>query len=326
MAEVAAFAGVSPVTVSRVLHEPATVAEATRSRVVAAIRELGYVPNLTARSLAATRTGIVAALIPTIDNSLHAEIVQAMTEVVRAAGYHLLLGCTDFSLDQEEELVQAFLARQAEALYLTGIAHTDATRRMLEAARVPVVEVANLTESPIDMVVGYSGRRAAATMTRYLIERGYRRIAYLYSTIGDNDRLRDRLAGVRETLAEAGLLDERLMVETRIGPHEGATALCELMERSPEVEAVFCSTDVIAVGALLECARQGWQIPGRVAIAGFDDLPIAAELHPALTTVRIPRRQMGRIAGELMVRRLAGETVDPAVVDVGFTLVPRASA
>jgi LacI family gluconate utilization system Gnt-I transcriptional repressor len=130
MAEVAAHAGVSSVTVSRVLHAPATVAETTRSRVMTAIRELGYLPNLIARSLAATRTGIVAALIPTIDNSLHAETVQAMSDEMRAAGFHLLLGCTDFSLEREEELVEAFLARQAEALYVTGILHTERTRRL----------------------------------------------------------------------------------------------------------------------------------------------------------------------------------------------------
>ena len=142
MAEVAARAGVSAVTVSRVLHAPSTVAEATRGRVTAAIAELGYLPNLIARSLAATRTGVMAALIPTIDHSLHAEVVQAMSEVMRAAGFHLLLGSTDFSLEHEEELVRAFLARQADALFLTGTTHTEATRRLLQSARVPVVEIA----------------------------------------------------------------------------------------------------------------------------------------------------------------------------------------
>ncbi len=161
MAEVAARAGVSAVTVSRVLHAPSTVAEATRSRVTAAIAELGYLPNLIARSLAATRTGMMAALIPTIDHSLHAEVVQAMSEVMRGAGFHLLLGSTDFSLEQEEDLVRAFLARQADALFLTGTTHTEATRRLLQTARVPVVEIANVTEAPIDMAVGYSSRVAA---------------------------------------------------------------------------------------------------------------------------------------------------------------------
>ncbi len=118
-------------------------------------------PNLVAQSLVVARTGIVAALIPTIDNSLHAEIIQAMNERCRAAGLHLLLGCTNFSVEEEEEMVRSFLARQPEAVYLTGITHSAATRTMLVASGLPVVEVANLPHEPIDMAAGYSSLRAA---------------------------------------------------------------------------------------------------------------------------------------------------------------------
>jgi LacI family gluconate utilization system Gnt-I transcriptional repressor len=176
------------------------------------------------------------------------------------------------------------------------------------------------------MAVGYSSSAAAAAMVRRLLGRGYRRIGYLHSTIGDNDRLRDRLAGAREALAGADAYDPGLVVETRLDLRAGAAALRELVLRRPDVEAVFCASDVIAVGAVLECARQGWAVPGRLAIAGFDDLPIAAELDPPLTTIRVPRRAMGRLAAQLLLRRLAGETVEASVVDLGFELVARASA
>ena len=148
-------------------------------------------------------------------------------------------------------------------------------------------------------------------MVRHLLDRGYRRIGYLYSTIGDNDRLLDRFLGVRETLAGAEALDPELLGETRSSTSAPGRRRCsELVARRPDVEAVFCSSDVVA-GALLECARQGWAVPGRLAVAGFDDLPIAAELHPALTTIRVPRRAMGKLAAELLLRRLAGETSSP---------------
>jgi LacI family gluconate utilization system Gnt-I transcriptional repressor len=328
MVEVARRAGVAPVTVSRVFHEPDKVAPETRARVEQAIRELGYVPNLVAQALVAARTGIVAALIPTIDNSLHAEIVQAMNERCRAAGLHLLLGCTNFSLAEEEAMVRSFLARQPEAIYLTGITHTPATRAMLSAAGIPVVEAANLPRDPIDMAAGYSGTRAAETMIQMLIATGRRRIAYVFSPIGDNDRLADRHGAYCTTLEAAGLAaDPARMIETELSIAGGAAALRLLLERdAAEIDAIFCSTDILAVGVLLECLRRGLRVPGQLAVAGFDDLPIAAEIVPALTTIRIPRRRMGDAAARLILTRLRGEQPEERVVDVGFELVRRASA
>ena len=327
MVEVARQAGVAPVTVSRVFHTPDKVAPETRVRVERVIRELGYVPNLVAQALVAARTGIVAALIPTIDNSLHAEIIQAMNERCRAARLHLLLGCTNFSLEEEEEMVRSFLARQPEAVYLTGITHSAATRAMLAASGLPVVEVANLPREPIDMAAGYSSLRAAEAMTQMLIETGRRRIAYVFSPIGANDRLADRQHGHRMALEAAGLTaDPAQTVETELSIGGGAAALRILRERQAEIDAIFCSTDVLAVGVLLECQRRGLHVSDRLAVAGFDDLPIAAEIVPALTTVRIPRRRMGEEAARLILTRLDGRDPETAVVDVGFEIVRRASA
>jgi LacI family gluconate utilization system Gnt-I transcriptional repressor len=327
MVEVARQAGVAPVTVSRVLHTPDKVAPETRVRVEGVIRELGYVPNLVAQSLVVARTGIVAALIPTIDNSLHAEIIQAMNERCRAARLHLLLGCTNFSVEEEEEMVRSFLARQPEAVYLTGITHSAATRTMLVASGLPVVEVANLPSEPIDMAAGYSSLRAAGAMMRQLIATGRRRIAYVHSPIGANDRLADRLRGYGSALEAAGLAaDPAQIVETELSIGGGAAGLRTLLERQVEVDAIFCSTDVLAVGVLLECQRCGLSVPAQVAVAGFDDLPIAGEIVPALTTVRIPRRRMGEEAARLILTRLEGGEPDQPVVDVGFEIVRRASA
>jgi LacI family transcriptional regulator, gluconate utilization system Gnt-I transcriptional repressor len=327
MVEVARQAGVAPVTVSRVFHAPDKVAPETRIRVEQVIRELGYVPNLIAQALVVARTGIVAALIPTIDNSLHAEIIQAMNERCRAAGLHLLLGCTNFSVAEEEEMVRSFLARQPEAVYLTGITHTAATRAMLIASGLPVVEVANLPREPIDMAAGCSSLRAAEAMTWLLIETGRRRIAYVFSPIGDNDRLADRQHGHRRALEAAGLAaDPAQMVEAELSIAGGAQALRILLERQVEVDAIFCSTDVLAVGVLLECLRRGVRVPDQLAVAGFDDLPLAAEIVPALTTVRVPRRRMGEEAARLILTRLRGDEPETAVVDVGFEIVRRASA
>ncbi len=327
MVDVARRAGVATVTVSRVLHEAEKVAPATRARVEAAITELGYLPNLVARSLVAARTGMVAALIPTLDNSLHAEMVQAMDQRCAAAGLHLLIGCTAFSLEAEERMIRAFLARRPEAVYLTGITHGPATRALLGGSGVPVVEVANLPEAPIDMAVGYSSFRAAEAVLRHLIGQGHRRIGYVHSPIGANDRLADRRRAYFETLAGAGLeRREAWCVESELSYAGGGEALARLREAAPELDAVFCSTDILAVGVLLECLRRGVAVPRALAVAGFDDLPIAAAIVPALTTVRIPRRRMGELAADLILRRLRGERVGEKVLDVGFALVRRESA
>lgn len=327
MADVARQAGVALVTVSRVFHTPHKVAPTTRARVEQVIRETGYVPNLVARSLAASRSGIVAALIPTIDNSLHTEMVQAIDNRCQAAGLHLVLGCTNFTLDHEEEMVRSLLAHQPEAIYLTGITHSLATRAMLSAAAIPVVEAANLPEEPIDMAVGYSSAAGTEAMIRLLIETGRRRIALVFSPIATNDRQMDRRRAYEATLEAAGMVvDPARVAKGALSVAGGAAAMRALLERGVEMDAIFCSSDVLAVGVLLECQRQGIRVPEQIAVAGFDDLPIAAEMVPALTTVRVPRRRLGEEAAQLILTRLAGQTPPQRVIDVGLEIIRRASA
>ena len=174
MQDVARLAGVSLITVSRVLRQPQRVAVATRERVQAAILETGYVPNLVAGSLKSARTDIVAFVIPSVEHSMVAEVVRGLGERLREDGLHLLMGESGFSLEEEEVLVAAFLARRPDAMLLM-MTHTLGTRRMLDAAGIPVIEIGNLTDRPIDMVVGYSNLDAARTIGRAMIGTGRRK-------------------------------------------------------------------------------------------------------------------------------------------------------
>ena len=324
MQDVARLAGVSVITVSRVLREPERVAEETRSRVLAAIESIGYVPNLVARSLKSRRSGVVAAVIPSVTHSIVADVVRGMTEVLEAEGLHLLLADSGFSPQEEEDLVAAFLARRPDAMYLTGTTHTVGTRRMLDAARIPVVETGNLTATPIDMAVGYSNFEAARTMTKALIARGRRRVGYLGQVGRDYiDRVQDRHSGYVAALRDHRLAGDGLEAEVELSYRGGAAGLGELLLRAPDLDAVFCTSDVIALGALFECQRRGIEVPRRIAIAGMDDQEIASQCVPALTTMRMPRYEMGRRAAALLCRRLAGARVEDRVVDLGFELVLR---
>ena len=325
--DVARAAGVSTMTVVRVMRDPSKVAVKTRERVEAVLRQTAYTPDLVARGLASSRSGLIAAIIPVLTNSLIAEIMQGLTDALVPNDYHLLLGASGFSAGNEEALVRAFLSRRVDAIYLSGVTHTAGTVRMLEQSGIPVVEGGNLTATPIDMVVGYSNVEAARAVTRYLMKRGYAPIGYIGAHPLDNDRARDRRKGYEVALrASRRKSDPGLCVETSLDIDSGARAMAGLIDRRPDVRAVFCSADAIAVGALYECQRRGLAIPGRIAIAGFDDIPIAAQVVPSLTTIRVPRYEIGQRAGRLIADRLNKRPVRRRIVDTGFELLARDSA
>ncbi len=325
--EVATLAGVSAMTVTRALNEPHKVADATRARIARVVQSLGYTPDLTARGLSLSRTGLVGAVVPLLTNSLIAEIVHGLSETLARNGYQILIGATGFSAAGEEAVVRAFLSRRVDAIYLTGTDHTAETHRMLRQARIPCVEGGSLTRTPIDMVVGYSSLAAAGVVTRYLIGRGYAPLGYIGAWPRDNDRARDRRRGFERAARRLGHpIDDALCVETELDLHAGARAMSVLLDRRPGVRAVFCSADTLAVGALCEAQRRGLRIPEDIAIAGFDDLDIASEMVPPLTTLRVPRYQIGSRAAELICERLAGRRLPKRIIDVGYEFVPRATA
>jgi LacI family gluconate utilization system Gnt-I transcriptional repressor len=327
LSDVARLAGVSTMTVVRVLRDPAKVAAATRAKVEAVIRKTNYTPDLMARGLASNRSGIVAVVVPLLTNSLIAEIVQGLSEGLADGGLQLLAGASGFSAQKEEALVRTFLSRRVEAIYLSGSSRTPATRSLLKAAGIPVVEGGTLPTKPIDMVVGFSNVEAAATVTRHLIGRVKGPIGYIGAYPQDNDRARDRRLGFEMAMAGAGIpVSGDLCVETTLDIPGGSRAMATLLERRPDVHGVFVSADAMAVGALFECQRRGVAVPGKIAIAGFDDLDIAGQVVPALTTIRVPRYAIGREAARLFRERLAGRAVEPRVVDLGFELLVRDSA
>jgi LacI family gluconate utilization system Gnt-I transcriptional repressor len=325
--DVALRAGVSAMTVTRTLRQPGKVSDATRARVEAAVRALGYTPDLNARGLASRRSGLVAAIVPLLTNSLIAEIVQGLSDALAEHDYQLLIGASGFDAKAEEALVREFLSRRVDALYLTGTQRTPAAIRLLRAAGLPVVEGGNLHRRPLDMEVGYSNVNAAMEITRHVLSRYDGPIGYIGAFPRDNDRARDRRLGFEAACAAAKRrVDLRHCIETRLDLVAGAEAMARLIQTKPRPRAVFCSADALAAGALFECQRRGIAVPRAMAIAGFDDLDIASQTLPAITTVRVPRYEIGRHAGMMLCDRLAGRRVASRVFDVGYRLVERDSA
>lgn len=328
MIDVARRANVSPMTVSRALRSPKTVRPDNLRRVEKAVREVGYVNNQLAGGLkAANRTKLVAAIIPTIQNWLFAATIQGLTDALRIHNISLMLGDSQYSQEEEERLIASFLAQRPSGIVLHNSTHTANSRRMLKAAGIPVVEVGDLVDRRIDLVVSFSNFEAAKAMTKHLIDRGYRTIGLVSVPLAGNERAEARRKGYLAAMSEARLpISEGLMLEALGDFDAGAKALVQLLEQRPDIDAVFLAGAQLAIGAALECRRRGWPVPQRVAIAGFDDWDVARQFETPITTLDIPRYEIGKVAAEFILRRLNGEpkgSIKPA--DLGFRLIQRAS-
>jgi LacI family transcriptional regulator, gluconate utilization system Gnt-I transcriptional repressor len=324
--DVAAEAGVSPVTVSRALHRPDLVAGPTREAVQQAAAKLGYIPDLVAGSLASERTGQVAIVVPSFGTPAFIETIRGISEYLLPLGYQFVLGDNNLSGDNETALLTSLLGRRADAVILADIVQSKAARALLERSRVPVVETWTLTRQPIDMNVGFDNRAAARDATRHLIAIGRRRVGMICGPLRANERGRQRRRGFLDAVRGAGLPDDLVMeLPFPIAQRDVAEAMGALLARAPDLDALFCSGDSFAIGALFAAQRCGRIVPDQLAIAGLGDVELTEYVVPALTGIRVPGYGMGRLAAEMVVRRLKGETVAPAIVDLGYELVIRAS-
>lgn len=328
MAEVAAHAGVSQMTVSRALRTPEKVTAATRERVRVAIAALDYVPDLVAGGLAARRSRLVAVVVSTLESSIFAATVEGLDATLRERGYAVLLGSSGYSRDEEEDLLRAVLGRRPDGVVLTASVHTPGARRLLGSAGIPVVEAWELPASPLDLAVGFSNRAAGAAMTRALHGWGYRRIAFLGVDAAGDERAQLRRAGYRDAVGALGVGPPRevLLPAPVSRVTDGRAALDLLLRDHPDSDAAFCVVDGLAAGVLLACRRRGIDVPGRLAVAGFGGFEIAEPDALDITTLAVPGREIGRQAGAMLLARLEGEAPTAPTLDVGFTVIRRGSA
>jgi LacI family gluconate utilization system Gnt-I transcriptional repressor len=332
MADVARQARVSKMTVSRVVAGQG-VAAATRERVMAAIQAMGYVPDAGAYALSTGRSGFVAALVPTINNSNFADTARGLTDALMPAGLQLLLGFTEYDDAREEELVRAMLARRPEAVVLTGGRHAPGTATLLSGAGLPVIETWEQPEHPLGCAVGFSNARAAGMMVRHLHAAGYRRIAFLGGEAGRDHRGEERERGYREAIAALGLSPARVVHEgvPPLSMQHGADAVQRLMQAFPDSDAAFCVSDLSAFGAIMACQRLGWAVPGRLAVAGFGDFEVSRVCHPRITTIGVGGYALGRRAAEALLEALAARRdmrAWPAQchIELPVAVIPRESA
>ncbi len=325
LADVARAAGVSPITVSRALRGERAVDQALVTRVQAAVSKLGYVPDPAARALASRHSSHVAVLIPMLSNALFVDLLEAVQTTLRSAGYQTLMAVTHYSASEEEHLLREQLLHRPAGLLVTGLERSDATRQMIAHSGVPCVHLMEASGSPGIYSVGFSQFDASADMTRHLLQKGRKRIAFAGAQL--DPRTLQRLDGYRSVMRQAGLNDAKL---EWLNPAPSSIALGgqmfeQIMSQQPPVDAIFFCNDDLAQGALLAALRLKIKVPKQVAIAGFNDLTGSDQMLPPLTTINTPRAQLGKAAADMLISLMKGLNVPTPCVNVGYELVVRGS-
>jgi LacI family gluconate utilization system Gnt-I transcriptional repressor len=321
--DVARIAGVSAMTVSRALNTPQKVSPDTLERVREAVRRTNFVPNAMASGLRSARARLVAALLPTMVGPVFQEMVEALDLALHALGYQLMIGQSGYDATREDELLRAIVQRRPDGVVVTGVVRSEEGRRVLRASGIPVVETWEFTPTPIDMLVGFSHPAIGAAVVDYLHARGHRHVAMV--SAGDARALTRVAAFTERALALGMQTSQAAFMPAPSTMGAGRAGLAELLERAPGVTAVFCSSDMLALGASIEARERGIAVPGQLAIVGMGDQSVAADAAPPLTTVRIDGTRIGRMAAEMVVARAEGRAPAAPVVDIGFSIVERAS-
>jgi LacI family gluconate utilization system Gnt-I transcriptional repressor len=314
-------------TASRAVNGSALVAPDTAARVLAAAEQLAYVPNRVAGGLSSQRSRVVIAIIPSTLNPVFAEMVDALRADLLRGGHQLFLGLSDYAAAGEDELIDTVIGRRPDGIVLTGVVHSPAVRRLLGQAHIPVVETWDLTPSPIDMLVGFSNEQVGRTAAEHLLAHGRRRPALI---VADDHRARLRREGFVAALRERGVsLAGEASVRAPTHPGVARQALVRLLAEDPGIDAVFCSSDQLALGALYEASARGLPVPGKLAVVGFGNVSASAHVHPSLSTVAVDEVRIGQEAARLLLERLQGTAPrprSPQIIDVGSRLIARESS
>lgn len=319
-------AGVSAITVSRALREPDLVTDSTREKVTAAVKKLGYVADAAASTLASSRSSVIGVLVPSFSNQVFSDVLSGASEVFEGTRFSIQIGNTGYSALKEEELVPKFLMLKPAGLIIAGINQTSATRKLLQSANCPVVQVMDMTEDPIDAIVGFSNYQAAAEATQHMVQEGFRKIAFVGTRM--DPRTQERMAGYRSVLEEHGLFDSarQITTTTRSSVEIGRHLLGDILDRAPDSDAVFCNNDDVAVGIAFECQRRNIKIPQDMGICGFNDLGTTAQMNPSITSVRTPRFETGQTAARYILEVVSNKIEEQQkIFDLGFKLIKRAS-
>lgn len=321
----ARLAAVSPATVSRCLNHPELVSPATRRSVEAAIRKSGYIRNRAAQAIHGRRSGTIAIVVPTITHSIFAEAVQAFSDVVTENAFSLFVASHGYDLDMEYSVVRKLLEHRVDGIALTGGDHQEAVYDVLRRQQVPTVSLWSYAEGAPIASVGADNAEVGRRAAEHLLLLGHRRIATIFPDVTDNDRARFRRSEAFKVLTEAGAMPrDDWNLHSPYSLSRSKAACMQLLSSDDRPTALLCGNDILAQGAIYAAARLGIRVPDDLSIMGMGDFAGSAEIEPALTTIRLPARRIGRRAGEKLVDAIAdGGTVAGGHEKIEIELVMR---
>lgn len=319
--DVARAAKVSRATAWRAINQPDLVTERTVAKVNEAIRKIGYVPDMVARTFRQSESSLLPIVLPTVGDAFSI-LAQEIASAARAEACDMLVGMTDYDAETEFSIVQAMLGRRVPAMLIAGNDQLPETRRMLERAAIPIVQLWEVDGPAIDMMVGFSNFGIGRAAARHLIDTGRRNIAMVLTS--HRPRALRRHEGFREELRAAGLACTSAQ-EIHADPDTGgiARAMDVLTTRLPGLDGVFVNGDLLALQAIRWCHEKGIRVPDDIGILGFEALDFSAEVVPRISTIRLPVRKMGRLSARLVFGAMRGEQPEHRVHDLGFEVLRR---
>jgi len=329
MSDVAREAGVSLMTVSRVINNKGDVSSETRQRILEIISNLGYRPSGIARSLATQETYTIGLVVPDVSNPFFADITQGVERLAHSRGYHVFLCNTEEDPQRELAVIQSLEEKRVDGLILCS-PRLEEEKLINAIVKLPAVVLVNrrLHKAEQDTFDGVNldDERCGQIAAHHLIQRGHQRIGFLtgppasYSGAG-------RRRGFLAALQKAGItLDDDWVRPCHPSVEGGHEAGCSLLSAHPQLTALFCFNDLVAVGVLQACNELKRRVPQDLAIVGHDDIPVAALVSPALTTCRIPRFELGARAVKALLERLRDCPDDCSQIVLQPELVIRESA
>ena len=308
--DVSEASGVSEMTVSRVLRNKGDVSAATRQKVQDAAKLLGYVPNKIAGALASQRVNLVAVIIPSLGNMVFPEVLSGISETLENTGLQPVVGVTDYLPEKEEKVLFEMLSWRPSGVIIAGLDHSEASQAMLRQAGIPVVEIMAHDGEPLDHCVGISHRRAGRKMAEEIIAAGYKRIGFMGTKMPLDHRARKRFEGFTRTLAKAGIeIADQEFYSGGSALAKGREMTAKMIERTPDLDFLYYSNDMIGAGGLLYLLEQGIDVPGKVGLAGFNGVELLEGLPRRLATMDACRREIGQKAAQIIAALNAGEDV-----------------
>lgn len=326
--DVAQMARVSEMTASRVLRGKGEASPYTCDRVREAAKVLGYVPNQIAGALSTSRVNLIGVIVPSVSSSVYAEVLTGIIGVLKETQLQPIFGVTGYDLDVEETVVRQMLSWQPSGLIIAGLEHTSNARKMMNSVGFPIVQIMDVDGDPIDMNVGISHEKAGFDMGVLFAQKGYKNIGFIGTKVDTDFRAGKRLQGFERALAEAGLsIVDQEYYTGNSSLRIGKDVTGKLLDRSPTLDCIYYSNDLLAAGGLMHCIAQGISVPDQLGIAGFNGLDLREGL-PALTaTTYAFREETGTKAAEMIVatqgpkykRKREVVTFEPTI-EIGDTL------